>query len=64
MHRYKNEKITAEQDYIGTWKATTDNFDAEMIDGIWRSDCPIGEGLTEQDAVDDLIEKLKELEDE
>lgn len=41
------------------WCATYDDYDAEFVDGRWRSSCPIGYGATEQDA----ITELKELTD-
>ncbi len=62
MYEYKGTKINTEPDYMGYWMATTENYDAECIDGTWVSDHPVGEGLTEQEAVDDLIEILKETE--
>ena len=35
------------------WSAVTDNYD-----GAEDSHCPIGHGLTEQDAINDLLEQL------
>jgi len=38
------------------WAATYDDYDAELVDGEWRSSCPIGYGATEQEAIADLKE--------
>jgi hypothetical protein len=44
------------------WQATTENYDAELVDGEWVSSHPIGHGATEQEAIDDLKQQLEERE--
>lgn len=39
------------------WVAIWDGYDGAPIDYDTPSQCPIGEGRTEQEALDDLIEK-------
>lgn len=42
------------------WQATTDNYDAELVDGEWRSSHPVGHGATEAAAIADLLEQIEE----
>ncbi len=37
------------------WSAHFDDYDAEVIDGEWRSNCPVGHGRTEAEAIADLM---------
>jgi hypothetical protein len=53
-------KINTEQDYLGTWRATDDNYQADTDEGHWQSDGIVGEGLTEKDAIADYWEQRSE----
>jgi hypothetical protein len=33
------------------WSATSDNYDAELVDGVWHGSHPIGYGATEAEAI-------------
>ena len=46
-------KLYTEQDYLGTWRCTDENYYAECIEGTWVGNGTIGEGLTEEDAIAD-----------
>ena len=62
MNDYKGTKIHTDQDWMGNWYASTENYDAENEGQGWFSDHPTGWGETEEDAIKDLIIKLKEQE--
>jgi hypothetical protein len=40
------------------WSAVTDDYDADCDQDGFFSNCPIGHGATEQDAIDDLLEQM------
>ena len=42
------------------WSAVDDNYDCDCDQDGFFSTCPIGYGATEQEAIDDLIEQLRE----
>ena len=42
------------------WSAVTEDYDAELVDGEWRSSCPVGYGATRDEAVYDLIAQLED----
>lgn len=50
-------KIQTEYIYIvNEWQA----IDADSYDGAEDSNCPVGYGKTEQEAIDDLMEQIEE----
>lgn len=43
------------------WQAIdADTFDAEYIDGVAHTSCPVGHGRTEAEAIADLLEKIED----
>ena len=40
------------------WSAVTDDYDADCDQDGFFSNCPVGRGPTEQDAINDLLEQL------
>jgi hypothetical protein len=46
------------------WVAIPDDFDAELVDSVYRSSHPVGYGETEEVAIRDLQEQLQMREEE
>lgn len=42
------------------WSAVTDDYDADCDQDGFFSNCPVGHGATEQEAINDLLEQLED----
>ena len=66
LHEIHGVKIHTSFDYPPIpvrsfdWSAVTDNYDCDCDQDGFFSSCPIGHGATEQEAINDLIEQLRE----
>lgn len=46
--------------FVGVWTAVLDDYDGADIDAETGSPDPVGLGLTEADAIKDLLERIEE----
>jgi hypothetical protein len=58
MKTYYDPKPIPVRDF--DWIAIPDDYDAELVDGVYRSSHPVGYGDTEEVAIRDLQEQLQD----
>jgi hypothetical protein len=62
LHQINGIKVRTSFDYppIPARQFDWSAIDDDTYDGADDSNCPVGHGATEQDAIDDLIEQIEE----